>query len=117
MNNVGRNLKLTRQEMGYTINDLSRITQIKPTLYKDYESGKKPIPLDTLEKIADLFGVELHIFFSENEKTLRQRLADDRWLFTKENNIPEKDIEEIAKFKNIARQYVIMNKITKELTK
>jgi len=43
--------------------DSNEIQNISITFYSNYESGERKMPLDLLEKAADLFGCELYVFF------------------------------------------------------
>lgn len=78
----------------------------RPT-YTEYETKDIDIPLDTLEKLSDLFGVELVSFFAENEDQLKDSLV----CAFRMDNISSDDLKRIAHFKSIVKNYIRMKKI------
>ncbi|QXW66329.1 helix-turn-helix domain-containing protein [Streptobacillus moniliformis] len=60
---IGEKLKIVREELNFTIKDISKLTKIPiPTLY-GYENGHiKNIPNDKLVILANLYGKDLSYF-------------------------------------------------------
>lgn len=71
------------------------------------ENGKKPIDLEKLEKLANLFGVNLGVFVSENEKKFTTELA----FAFRTDEVNESDLEEIADFKKIVLNHQKMKRL------
>jgi len=59
---IGKELVLLRIENGYSIENISKLTNLnKDTLYR-YEKGKGN-NFDTLAKILGIYGINFYIFF------------------------------------------------------
>lgn len=52
-------LKELRKRNGYTLDDISKLTGITRGTYNNYENGKTEPKLETWQKLADYFGVDV----------------------------------------------------------
>lgn len=59
--NVGKILKELRLENSYSQEYIASIFKISQAEYSRYESGERPIPLETISKLADLYKVSLDV--------------------------------------------------------
>ena len=84
--------------------DSNEIQNISITFYSNYESGEREMPLNLLEKAADLFGCELYVFFEEN-------FSEDMILATafRIEDLNSNDLQEIIHFKDIVKSYIKMD--------
>lgn len=96
-----------RSQMGLRQEDAAQYLGVTRTMISYYESGEREIPVTSLNKLADLFGVELEVLLEENEVVTNTNLA---FAFRGENFETE-DIESIACFKRIAMNYLRMESI------
>ena len=98
---VGNNLKKIRSISAFTQEEIALALGINRSAYSNYESGEREMPLDLLEKAADLFGCELYVFFEEN-------LSEDMLLATafRIDNLNGNDLQEIIHFKDIVKSYL-----------
>ena len=67
---IGRNLKILRENSGFTQEKVAEYLNVGRSAYANYESGEREMPLDALEKAAALFGCDLALFFEENPELL-----------------------------------------------
>ena len=90
--------------------DSNEIQNISITFYSNYESGERKMPLDLLEKAADLFGCELYVFFEEN-------VSEDMILATafRIEDLNSNDLQEIIHFKDIVKSYIKMDQLVASL--
>ena len=63
---IQNNIKTIRKKLGYTQETVADVLGIARSTYTEYETKDIEIPLNTLEKLSDFFGVELSSFFSES---------------------------------------------------
>lgn len=50
-------LKQLRESRGYSIQDVSEMTEISYSVYQKYESGARGVGVPALSKLADFYGV------------------------------------------------------------
>lgn len=107
---IGNNMKALREANKFTQKDVATFLKIDRSAYANYESGIRKIPLSHLEKLADLFGCELDMFFEENKENFQTALT----CAFRINNLDAKDIKQIAEFKGIVNNYLKMNRLLKD---
>ena len=73
---VGANIRKKRKELGFTIAQVSEITDIGPSHLSIIEIGQKPATSYDLFKLGELFGVSTDWFFQGIEN--KRVLTDDR---------------------------------------
>jgi transcriptional regulator with XRE-family HTH domain len=100
---VGRNLRRMRTISEFTQDDVATALDITRSAYSNYESGEREMPLNLMEKVADLFGCELYLFFEENP-------SEDMILTTafRIKGASHDDLQEIMHFKEIVKSYIKM---------
>lgn len=72
-----------------------------------YENNEREVPLEVLEKLSDLFGVELVVFFSE---TVEEAMAEVVFAFRKDS-VNESDMEKLSDFGKIVKNYLKINRL------
>lgn len=107
---IGNNLRSLRTASSFTQDDVANALDIKRSAYSNYESGEREMPIELLEKAANLFGCELYVFFEEN-------LSEDLILATafRIENLNESDLQEIMHFKEIVTSYIKMDQLANTL--
>jgi len=63
---VGQNIRLFREKMGLTQEQMSNYLGISRETMNYFENGKRSIPTEIISKASDLFGIEEYDLF-ENE--------------------------------------------------
>lgn len=107
---ISNNLKLLRENSGYTQKQIAEYLGINRSAYANYESGDRTAPLSVLESVAKLFGVDLSLLFADDENSIQSMLlcafrADDLCV---------EDMKQVAEFKDIALSYLKMIKLLED---
>ncbi len=101
---IAENFKKLRENLGFSQEKVGQYLGCLREEISYYETGAREIPLNILEKAADLFGIELIDFFSE-EETVGIRFA-----YRAEDSTVE-DLNQIARFKKIIKNYQRINRL------
>lgn len=81
MKNIGMKIRKFREERKMTLEDLAnRLGKSKGYISK-LETGKKPINLENLQKIADALDVDVTDLFHNKEKVDNPFTGEDDWMF------------------------------------
>ena len=104
---VGTNLKKLRDLFEYTQEGIAHKIGVERSAYGNYEAGLREVPYDVLEKLAEIFGCELHVLFDENFSTQTDVLV----CAFRMGDISDSDFEEVCRFKDIVKSYIKMNRI------
>lgn len=104
---TGLVIKGLRERYGYTQEKLAYFLDAKREMVSFYENNEREVPLEVLEKLSDLFGVELDIFFSE---TAEEAMAEVVFAFRKDA-VNEGDMEKLAAFGKIVKNYIKINRL------
>ena len=104
---IQTNIKAIRKRLGLTQETVADVLGIARQTYVDYETKEAEIPLTTLEKLSDFFGVELISFFAENEDQLNDTLV----CAFRMDNASVDDLKKITHFKSRVKNYIKMNRI------
>lgn len=104
---IQNNIKAIRKKLGYNQETVADVLGIGRTTYTEYETKDIDIPLNTLEKLSDFFGVELVSFFAEDEDQLKDTLV----CAFRTDGISIDDLRKITKFKSIVKNYIKMLRI------
>jgi transcriptional regulator with XRE-family HTH domain len=102
---TGLVIKGFREKYGYTQDKLAGYLGIQREMISFYESGNREVPLEILEKLSDLFGVELDVFFVD---TVDEALSEVVFAFRKDA-IDDGDLENMAAFGKIVKNYLKIN--------
>lgn len=107
---IGNNIKNLREKFGYSQKDVADYLKINSReLISYYENGDRDIPLDKLNQLSDLFGVELLDLLEEN---INLSKANTAFAFRAED-INSEDLYEIAAFRKIVKNYIKMDRLEK----
>ncbi len=104
---IGDTLKELRCRMGYSQEQISSCLGISLSAYSQYESGDTVVSQDSLEKLADVYGVEEYDILTCNKPQLQTDIA-----FALTQKIGKlKNIGQIASFHKLVRNYLDMCEI------
>ncbi len=106
---IGKNIRYFRDKLGLSQNELAYYLNIKRELISYYENGKRYIPVTALNKLANLFGVELDELLEEDKKIQNVNLA----FAFRSDYLKPSDLENIASFKRVVLNYLKMQKLNK----
>lgn len=108
---IGKRVQEFRKRQGLTQDVLADYLDLSRSQISHIENGERKIELDKLESLANLFGIKLATFFSEDEEALETELA----FAFRSDDISQEDLQEIAEFKRIVMNHQKMKKLLNEL--
>ena len=100
---IGSVLKDLRNRMGYSQEQISSYLGISQPASNHYESGDTVVSQDSLEKLADIYGVEEYDILTCNKPQLQ---ADMAFAFRKNGEV--KNLAQIASFQRLVKNYLDM---------
>ena len=103
---IGSILKDLRNRMGLSQEQISNYLGISQPAYNHYESGDTVVSQDSLEKLADVYGVEEYDILTCNKPQLQ---ADMAFAFRKNGDV--KNLGQIASFQRLVKNYLDMCEI------
>lgn len=103
-NTIGKNIQDLRKKLGFTQEQVAEYLQINREELSYYETGTRSIPTSLMAPLANLYGVDEYDFYEENLDLAKINLA----LAFRADKIKASDLEQIAKFKKIVRNYISM---------
>ncbi len=60
--------QMLREERGWKQSDMARQLWVGQSTYSGYETGKIQVPVDTLLKLADIYGVSIDYLLGRTDK-------------------------------------------------
>jgi transcriptional regulator with XRE-family HTH domain len=107
---IGRNVKAYREKLHYTQDVIANFLGVKREIISYYENGKREIDLIKLERLADLFNVELQDLISE-DLTIKEL---DFAIAFRTERLDESDLTQISEFQKIIKNFMKMQAILKK---
>lgn len=104
---IGRNLQSLRQKLGFTQELVAEYLGITRVELSYYETGSRAMPTALMAPLASLYGVDEYDFYEENLDLISVNLA----LAFRADSLKPSDLEQIAKFKKIVRNYLTMKSL------
>lgn len=104
---TGLVIKGLRERYGYTQEKVAGFLGVKREMISFYENNEREVSLEVLEKLSNLFGVELSVFFSE---TVEEAMAEVVFAFRKDS-VNESDMEKLSDFGKIVKNYIKINRL------
>jgi len=106
-NQIGKNIKLFREKIGVSQEDIANYCGIKREVLSYYENEKREVSLLHLEKISEYLNVDIETFLEENPSEIQPDLA----LAFRADELTASDREHIVYFKRIIKNYLKMKTI------
>lgn len=103
------NLRFFRTKMGLTQLQVSEYLCIDRGAYANYEVGRD-MPFELVEKVCALFGISMAALYDEKAKVLEEEMICS----FRSKELSGQNIKEVARFKNIVRNYLKMKSLTHE---
>ncbi len=103
---IGNNIAKLRKLQGFTQDNLAAYLGVSRVQVSHYERGERDISVTELNKLADLFGIELSDLMEEDIQLQNLNLA---FAFRRETS--ELDLQHIAAFKKVVKNYLKMERI------
>jgi transcriptional regulator with XRE-family HTH domain len=105
--NTGLVIRGLRDKYGYTQDKVAEFLGIKREMISFYETGEREVPLEVLEKLSDLFGVDLDVFFVDN---VDEALAEVVFAYRK-NDFDDDNMDAMAEFGKMVKNYLKINNL------
>lgn len=102
INIIGNNIKSMREKRQLRQEDISSYLGVAREMVSYYESGARNIPLDTVNKLADFFQVELEDLLEENPDMRKANVA----LAFRAGELGAEDVQTVADFHKIVKNYI-----------
>ena len=102
INLIGNNIKAHRKRMGLRQEDIAEYLGVKREMISYYEIGSRAVPLENLNKLADLFGIDLSDLMEENPDLQKANVA----FAFRANEVNSEDMRIIAEFGKIVKNYI-----------
>lgn len=102
---IGKNIQALRKKQGFAQDQIAEYLEITPKNLNDFEKGNRPIPTSLMSLLANLYGVDKYDFYEEN---LGSESAIPDFNF-RVDSIAVSDLNQIASFKKIIRNYLEMS--------
>lgn len=104
---IGSNIKMIRERLGYTQDDLAKYLSVPRPTISYIETGERPCTFDHLERLSVLFNVDLANLLEEdgNAQTLNCAFA------FRTNELSPTDLDSIADFQLVVRNYMKMKNL------
>jgi len=110
INIIGNNIKMFREKMKLRQEDIASYLGVSREMVSYYESGSRNIPLETINRLADLFQIELSDLLEEN---LDMNKANVAFAFRAGELGPEA-MHAISDFRKIVKNYIKIKNLCNE---
>lgn len=104
---IGQKLYKLRKANNFTQEQVAEFLGINRSTYSNYELGEREMPFELLERVADLFGCDLTVLMEEDEAVVNEMMICS----FRVDDLSADDLEQIATFKRIVKNYVKMNEL------
>lgn len=106
-NFIGKNIKAYRDINKLSQDTVANFLSVKREMISYYENGTREIPYQVLNRLSDLYGVELSDFYEEDENLVNENVA----CAFRTDGLEKSDIETIVDFKAIVKNYLKMSNL------
>ena len=98
---IGKNIKLVRENSGYTQKQVAEFLGLNRSSYANYESGERTVPLSVLE------GVDMSLFFEADQSKIQSSLL----CAFRADGLRVEDMKQVADFHDVVMSYLKMIKL------
>ena len=109
MKNIGMRIRKFREEKKMTLEDLAQRLDKSKGYISKLETGKKPINLENLHKIAEVLEIDVTELFPNKEKTENPFTGEEDWLFVV-NELKEKGFSPSEVYLRMAQEAIEKDK-------
>ena len=104
---IGKNIIEYRTKLGYTQDHIANYLGTERSIISKYENNEREISMLYLNKLGDLFGIDLEDLIEENSAKKTANLA----FAFRSDGIDMEDMESIASFQKVVKSYLKMKDI------
>ncbi len=102
---IAKNLKQMREASGFTQEGVAGFLNVGRSAYSNYESGIRDLPLCLMERLADLYGCEIYLFYEEDSDVVENMLTTA----FRVDDLSIGDMHQLASFKRIVKNSLKMD--------
>ena len=102
---ISKNIKRMREACRFTQEQVSQFLGIGRSAYSNYETGDRELPLEVMEKLADLYGCDLFLLYEEYADIVKNMLTTA----FRVDDLSADDMKQIADFKAVVKNYLKMD--------
>ena len=102
---IPKNTKRMREACRFTQEQVSQFLGIGRSAYSNYETGDRELPLEVMEKLADLYGCDLFLLYEEDADIVKNMLTTA----FRVDDLSADDMKQIADFKAVVKNYLKMD--------
>ncbi len=107
---IRKNLKAFRSANGYSQDEVAGYLDISREMISYFENGVRVPSASQLQKICDLYGIEMSELLEESAERLEENVA---LAFRSEVFTPE-DLQYVSAFKRIIKNYLKLDRLAQE---
>ena len=107
---ISENIKRMREASKFTQEQVSKFLGIGRSAYSNYETGDRELPLEIMEKLADLYGCDMFLLYEENADVVKNMLTTA----FRVDNLSAEDMKQLADFKAVVKDYLKMDLLLKK---
>lgn len=98
------NLRVIREELKFSKSTIAGFLKISYSIYTKFESSDLVPNVEILQQLSNLYSIEEYTFYEQDQ----QKLLSELPFKPKAHNFNPADLQQIAKFNKIARNYLNM---------
>jgi len=102
---IARNIKKLREASNFTQENVASFLGINRSAYSNYELGTRELPLDCMEKLADLYGCDAYMLYENDVDVIENMLATA----FRVDNLSPADMKQVAAFKRVVKNSLMMD--------
>jgi transcriptional regulator with XRE-family HTH domain len=104
---VGCNISNFRKRLNLTQQQVADFLKIDRVLISYYENGERTAPIDILNKMANLFCIDISLLLEEDKEISEVNSA----FAFRADSITLNDLNEISVFNKIIKNYIVINNL------
>lgn len=102
---ISENIRRLREASKFTQEQVSQFLEIGRSAYSNYETGDRELPLDVMEKLADLYGCDMYLLYENDADVVKNMLTTA----FRVDGLSADDMKQIADFKAVVKNYLKMD--------
>lgn len=110
---IASNILAFREELRLSQEQLASYLGCKREMISYYETGERQVPISVLERLSDIFGIEVAVFLEEHACRNAARLHGA----FRGSDLTDEDLLQIAAFKRVIKNFVRMDRLHERISR
>lgn len=102
---ISENIRRMREACKFTQEQVSQFLGIGRSAYSNYETADRELPLEVMERLADLYGCDMYLLYEEDADVVKNMLTTA----FRVDDLSADDMKQIADFKAVVKNYLKMD--------